>query len=125
MSDDSLSKLRIPNASPGEIRSMVPTNISCNPGSTYMQRSFDDSWFHLFINESASSDEIMFLQLASTCTLAEAIFWARTFAWPYKSAIKKSVRLLTKRGLPIPPPLRESLAKSDARGKSYTTPCKA
>src|SRR5438552_6638378 len=120
MSDDSLSKLRIPNASPGEIRSIVPTNISCNPGRTYMQRSFDDSWFHLFINERASSGEIMFLQLASTCSAKEAIFWAQQFSWPYESAIRKSIRLLTKRGLSIPPALQELSAMSDGRGRNCT-----
>src|SRR3984893_15737439 len=120
MSHDSPSRVRSPKASPGATLSIVPVNTICIPAPLHMQRSFDDSWFHLFINDRASSGEIMFLQLASTCNLAEAIFWARKLGWNYKSAIRKSIRLLTKRGLPIPPPLQESLAKFGERGKSCT-----
>src|SRR2546427_1042865 len=108
MKEDSLSIVRRPKTSPGTTLSMVPTNTTCIPGPTDMQRSFVDSWFHLFINERASSDEIMFLQVASTCSLAEAIFWARKLGWNHETAIRKSIQLLTKLDLPIPPRLQES-----------------
>jgi hypothetical protein len=52
-----------------------PTNTTYSP---------EDAFFHLLINNRASSDEILFIMTAETFGLGQAIYLGKQFGWNYQ-----------------------------------------